>query len=105
MRITPYINDDEYKISMTPRSAELPPLDKSFEVISRPLEILQDEKASPIISSISSPITTVAKPNQDNGNKEDTSLQTQMKSFFEGDDSWEDVGTLNVHKSDGFGFL
>ena len=75
-------------------------------VISRPPpEILQDEKVSPIISSISCPITTVTKPNQDNGNKEDISLQTQMKRFFEGDDSWEDVGTANVYKPDELGFL
>jgi hypothetical protein len=105
MRITPHIvDDDDNTISLGSRSPESLPLDRSLLVISRPpLEILPDETVSPIISSISSPITTVAKPTPDNGNKKHMVLETQMKRIFEGDDSWEDVDTANGYKVHDFG--
>ena len=105
MRIAPHIVDDDNTTSVCSGSPGSPHLDKSLVVISRPpLEIHPDERASPIISSTSSPITTVIKPTPENGNQEDMPLQTQMKRFFEGDDSWEDVDAVDVYKAGHFGF-
>lgn len=105
MQIAPHIVDDDDTTSVYLGSPRLPPPDKSLVVISRPpLEIHLDERASPIISSTSSPITRVIKPTPENGNQEDMALQTQMKRFFEGDESWEDVDVVDVYKAGHFGF-
>ena len=104
MRITPHVINDNDIVSIGSKSPELKSSDQSLMVIScPPLETFPD---SPIISSILSPISTITKSKSEAVQKQDPiALQSQMRRFFEGDDSWEDVEKLDVCKFNEYGIF